>query len=227
MLFSFLEYPIEMNEQKKADLLLHLKKGGVLFTPTDTVFGVLSFNKNHIYEIKERPTGFLLQLLGTEQMIKNVFDKTITSNIAFQLITQHFWPGSLSIIAKSLSGNTECLRVPNNLFLLDLLRRLGKPLFASSLNLHGQPELRSADEIKALAVRSKHDISVVFQETQIRAASTIIDFTCNSDENASFKIIRNGDLPISEIISMLSQKFSITPPDENSDYYQLKIKGLR
>ena len=126
-----------------------LRAGKTILYPTDTIWGVGCDATNsracdRVYEVKQRPaTKSLIILVDTAERLKEyVVD---VPPIAYDLIAHACKP--LSIIyaqSKNLAKNVSadksvCIRVVNNEFCKEVIRRLGKPITSTSANLSGQP----------------------------------------------------------------------------------------
>ena len=199
-------------------LLDHLQTGGVLFAPTNTVFGIICLEKEKIREIKKKSPNAPLQLLATKHMAQKFLAQEVVENEVFALLTSNFWTGALSIIADTTAGKRECFRVPDYPVLLNLLTHLDKPLFASSLNVHGEEELWKRDKIKKFAIQTKQAIWVIYEKQMVSKASTVIDFYCSGKSTASFKILRAGCLSKTELCTPLLQAgYQILPNESEVD----------
>jgi L-threonylcarbamoyladenylate synthase len=56
-----------------------------------------------------------------------------------------FWPGANTLIFKLPSGVTRSFRLPDNEFLISILKETG-PLISTSANLHNQPFAKTIEE---------------------------------------------------------------------------------
>ena len=69
-------------------------------------------------------------------------------------IAQKFWPGQLTLIfptkevGKILSGGKKDLgvRIPNNRFMLKLLKEINTPVFTTSVNVSNEKSAKNVDE---------------------------------------------------------------------------------
>lgn len=136
-----------------------LKDGAVVAIPTDTVYGLACDPDNaaavdRIYELKGRPGGLELPLLGaTTDSFEGI---TLLPKIAIDLAVT-FWPGALSIIvpvgerrlAVPRQGTSLSIRVPAHPLVRRLLEATG-PLATTSANRHGEPAAATADEVVAI-----------------------------------------------------------------------------
>jgi L-threonylcarbamoyladenylate synthase len=136
-----------------------IARGGVVAIPTDTVYG-LACHPDHaaaaerIFELKRRPPGMELSLLGASRDDLARFGRL--DGPAARL-AERFWPGPLSIVvplspprhpAIPRRGDTISLRVPAHLATRAVLQRTG-PLASTSANRHGRPPATTAAEVVA------------------------------------------------------------------------------
>ncbi len=137
-----------------AELNNHLKSGGVIAFPTDTVWGLGALptraGADALFEIKQRPANKHLIIMS------DCFDhiKPYMENYparAFELAAQ-YWPGALTIGVPVVGTDSMVfggVRVPNYKPLMELCSVIdGHCLATTSANISGQPTLQSADEIR-------------------------------------------------------------------------------
>lgn len=184
-----------------------IRAGEVLGMPTDTFYGLAAdpFNLRaveRVYEIKSRSRHKPLSLLICDVEQAESLAKPLPQE--FYALAKKFWPGPLTIIVKAASrlplkvtantGNVA-LRVPNAQIPLAVLEAAQIPITATSANLSGENECTTA-----VAVRDQLGMRIpiiVDGGTSPReTASTIIDLT---DEEARWKVIREGAIPSQEI----------------------------
>lgn len=136
-----------------------LKAGGLVAFPTDTVYGVGADAYQpqaveRIYQVKRRPLAMAIPLL-----IDNAEDLHMVAepipDVAWAL-AKRFWPGGLTVVLYRKpevpdivtgGGPTVALRVPDHPFALRLIQAVGAPLAATSANLTGRPDPRTAEEV--------------------------------------------------------------------------------
>lgn len=126
----------------------YLRRGQVVVLPTDTVYGLscradnaLAVNK--IFRMKRREkTKPLICLVGSLGMAK----RYCKISHAQEAYLKNKWPGPFTLVLeKKLSaprlyaaaGDSLALRLPNNKFMLTILKRLKTPVVSTSLNLSG------------------------------------------------------------------------------------------
>lgn len=190
-----------------------IRSGQVLGMPTDTFYGLAAdpFNLravDRVYEIKSRsrhkPLSLLIEDVDQAEHLANKLPDE------FYALAKKFWPGPLTIIVKAASrlplkvtantGNVA-LRVPNARIPLEVIRAAGIPITATSANLSGESECTSAEAVREqLGVRIP--IIVDGGSSPRETASTIVDLT---DEEARWKILREGAIPAQEISEFFAE----------------------
>jgi tRNA threonylcarbamoyl adenosine modification protein (Sua5/YciO/YrdC/YwlC family) len=204
-------------EKPEASLIRYaadqIRAGEVLGMPTDTFYGLAAdpFNLravDRVYDIKSRSHHKPLSLLiadvdQAEQLAQDLPEE-------FYALARRFWPGPLTIIVKASSrlplkvtantGNVA-LRVPKAPIPLAVVQAAQIPITATSANLSGESECTTA-----LAVRDQLQdrIAIIVDggTSPREVASTIIDLT---DEEARWRIMREGAIPAQEISEFFAQ----------------------
>ncbi|QZE14338.1 threonylcarbamoyl-AMP synthase [Halosquirtibacter laminarini] len=140
-----------------------IQSGGIILYPTDTVWGIGCDATNEeavrkIYELKKRSDSkSMLVLMENPGLIARYID--MMPDVAWELIEVTEKP--LTIIypnAKNLAPNllsedkTVGIRITEEKFTSDLIRRIRKPLVSTSANISGEPTpgnfVDISDEIK-------------------------------------------------------------------------------
>ena len=176
-----------------------LESGGLVITPTDTVYGVMGDALNEdvikkVFEVKKRPYSKPLILLmdSIEMVCKYVSD---ISDIE-EYVMNNFWPGLVTIVLKKndkvsdlITGgkNTVAIRIPDNHDLLEVIRRLGRPVISSSANITGSEVITNISMIED-ELRNKIDYIEDGGEI-VSLSSTIIEFIDNE-----LVVLRDGVL---------------------------------
>jgi L-threonylcarbamoyladenylate synthase len=138
----------------------HLRAGGVVAFPTETVYGLGAdaFNERavaRVYELKGRPTRnpLIVHVSGPE-MARQVVAAWPEEAEA---LARAFWPGPLSIILPksagvpdlvSAGGPTVAVRCPLHPMALALLFEFEGPLVGPSANLSGQVSPTSSEHVR-------------------------------------------------------------------------------
>ena len=168
-----------------------IKSGGLIISPTDTVYGFLSDAQNKkavesIFKIKKSPKSKPLPVF--------VKDLKMVKEIAFvdgkqEKVLKRYWPGKYTFVLNSKLKNqnskfygvykkTMALRIPNHQFLNDLLKEVNRPLAQTSVNLSSQKYLNKIEDIVAVFGKSKL-IKLIIDAGDIKnvKSSKIIDLT--------------------------------------------------
>lgn len=179
-----------------------LKQGKVLVLATDTVYGLVCDADNKkalekIFKIKQRDKSKPLLLFIDS--IKSAKEIALIGKENEKLINSK-WPGKVTFIfqeknklSKLISkDSTVGLRVPNYKFLLEVLKKFGKPLAQTSANISGKDAtVKIGDVLNQFGNPTsprlrgtRPDIIVDSGNLKKSKPSTIIDLTDNN------KIIR-------------------------------------
>lgn len=129
-----------------------LREGRLVAFPTETVYGVGALHGHaealaRLRRAKERDGPFQVLVAGLDALgeLGCACDGPVAR------IAEAFWPGALTLVLPSgEAGETVGVRWPDHPDALDLLRRLGQPIVASSANARGAPEPLTATEAARL-----------------------------------------------------------------------------
>jgi len=182
-----------------------LARGGLVAFPTDTVYGVgapafSARSAERIYAAKGRQPEKALPILIADLDSAERVAEPLTGEV--RRLARAFWPGPLTLVVRKLPavpesvsrGLTIGLRVPNHRVALELLRA-GGPLAATSANLSGGPDPRSAEEVAA-GLGGRVDLILDGGKVPGGRASTVIDCTVWPP-----KLIREGPLSLETILA--------------------------
>jgi L-threonylcarbamoyladenylate synthase len=190
-----------------------LTQGKVAIFPTETVYGLgaHAFRDEallKIFEIKgrEKNKPFTLHLSCIDEV------ESVAQDIppAFYRLANQFLPGPLTVILKKRKNVTSSLiskaetvavRVTSHPIAQALIKKIGAPLAATSVNMSGEPPLVDGEIIYE---RFNNKVAAIIDEgrSTIGVASTIINLV------DSPKIIRLGSISVSEIEECLNCKIS-------------------
>ena len=134
-----------------------IKKGNLVITPTDTVYGILAdaLNKEAIDKVfiaKKRESKPLL-IIMTKDMLDTYIEDI--SPLEQELINRYL-PGKLTILLKKnklIDDSVTCgsplvgVRIPNHSDLLEIIQRVGHPLISTSANISNQETITSVEKI--------------------------------------------------------------------------------
>ncbi|MFN5352142.1 MAG: L-threonylcarbamoyladenylate synthase [Alphaproteobacteria bacterium] len=162
---------------------------------TDTVFGFLlplssTKAKNIVVQLKGRDANKPFQILVSSK--KQAFALGKFNGFALELAKKH-WAGGLTIIVPSLLAKDEKvgLRFPKFPPIIKLIRAYKQPLFATSVNISGEKELNTVNEIEA-NFGGKVPLIVFSSNFELeKIASTVVEIL-----DKDYKILRQGGVRI-------------------------------
>ena len=173
-----------------------LLEGSVVVLPTDTVYGfsgVVPESEDVIRKIKGRDeTKPFIQLIAEPKDIYRYTNEVLPD----QLLA--LWPGALTVIVplkkNLITGEFEvttvAFRCPEDGWLRQIIKAVGKPIYSTSVNRSGQPVLSSVLEIdKEFGGEVK--LIVDGGSTENALPSTLVKF-----EKGKCIILRQGDICI-------------------------------
>ena len=183
-----------------------LKKGGVVLFPTETAYGLAADATNikavkRIFDIKGREETQTPPLIVADFHMASTYVEW--TPLLRQLARTH-WPGPLTISIKgkkknSLAKNvirddgTIGIRVSSHPVAQKLSAGLGKPIVATSANIHGQPNCYSVKAamrqflLKGLLPDAFIDVGIIPK----RLPSTIV-----AEQNGKIFLLRKGSMRI-------------------------------
>ena len=134
---------VRADENGLADAARVLNAGGVVVSPTDTVYGLAAHPAfpdavARLYAIKGRATQKPIALLAADVAAVRAFGYEVPDRLA------KFWPGALTVVVGS-----EGFRVPDHAWTRELLRRCGGVLRVTSANLSGRRAATDAPQALA------------------------------------------------------------------------------
>ena len=185
-----------------------IKEGKIVILPTDTVYGIAVDALNEesvkrIYNLKHRDISKPCCILVSDiDMIKR-FTENITP--LEEKIIGNFSPGALTIVLEknnkipsvvTANLDTVGVRIPDNKFLIELIKKIGSPIVATSLNISGE---ESNTSIKNMPdeIRQNVDLIVDGGEAKIGKASTIVIV-----KNNKIEILREGPITKEQILKV-------------------------
>ena len=179
------------NKKELAKLAKILKNNGIAIVPCDTIYGICakanSENRQRIFDIKKRDQSKNLITLCSKDAARSMLGDRCPKTV-FDI-----WPAPLSVVAKDENGASICIRVPKSP-IIDRITQSAGPIYSTSVNISGEPELNSLDEIKSQFSDSVDAIGYASNWAP-DSSSTIIDVT-----SYPFQILRTGAMSKNEII---------------------------
>ena len=207
---------IDLRVDPEADLepvVEHLRRGGLVAYPTETVYGLGSACVDEgvraVRALKRRDRGKpLIALVESQDAVQG-----LEWTPAARELAEVFWPGSVTLVlldprrvfpegVRDGRTGTVGVRVSPHPVASRLVRELGAPLTSTSLNVPGEPPVTSADE--ARQILSRLDGSEVWLldagTLPPSAPSTVVD--CSSGVPV---VLREGAVPIERLRCVLPE----------------------
>ena len=166
------------------DAIKTLEEGNILIYPTDTLYGLgadatCTSAIEKINKLKKRKSPLSIMIGALTEITQYA---VVDLNIMKQL--KKIFPGPFTALLESKRTNLSHLvqnesnkigiRIPNNKFCLDLLKKYKKPIITTSVNVHGEKALNKTHEIE----KKFSKINIYYQNNNLDSkGSTIIDFT--------------------------------------------------
>lgn len=173
-----------------------INKGGLVAFPTETVYGLGADYLNEksiqkLYKVKNRPKDKLFTV-----HISN-FDDFAKLSCEIFLFSRHlierFWPGPLTLIFKTDSGEKIGVRMPHNRLAREFISECTNPIVAPSANISGRRPPRNAEDVLT-DLDGKIDLLLDGGETDVGIESTVLDVSA-----FPFRILREGAIKKSRI----------------------------
>jgi L-threonylcarbamoyladenylate synthase len=202
--------PVKPESDRIDEAAAILKRGGVVAFPTETFYGLGADARNEaaidkIFGIKGRDfKNPILVVIGDVRHME-AFAADVPE-VARKLMGR-FWPGPLTIVfraapfvsTKLTAGSGKIgIRLTSHPVAMEISKRLGGPLTATSANLTGAPECSSAVEVIS-QLEGKLDRVIDGGHTPGGKGSTIVDVTVHPP-----KVLREGMIPSSLIQDTLA-----------------------
>lgn len=189
------------------DVVNILKSGGLVAFPTDTVYGlaVCSDNEEAVKRLqiaKGRPEDkpFPMMVANYKQIAE-----VASFSVAEEKIMKALMPGALTMIYNKKGTlpeyvtngfSTVGIRMPDDEWIIKLIKKVGCPLLVPSANLSGEVTCLDSDGV--LSQLAGRIDAVIVGKAQGSLASTIIDA-----RDGKPKIIRQGIITLEEIEEVL------------------------
>jgi L-threonylcarbamoyladenylate synthase len=170
-----------------------IENGEIIIIPTDTLYG-FSFDAynsmiiNKFNKFKKRNSPLSIIVDSIKMAKKYVKCKEVD-------LVQHLLPGPFTFLFSKIESQLSPLitqnsdkigiRIPNNKFCIEIVKKLKRPIVTTSVNFHGFPSIKKIKNIE----NSFSQFSIFNGLENINSeGSTIIDMTLKPP-----KIIRQGD----------------------------------
>jgi len=191
------------------DIVRHLRAGGLLAYPTETVYGLgsrpLTPDVQALAALKGRPAGKPFLLLVSSQEMAEAQGLAFTESA--RALARAFWPGPLTLVLPGGGGRLpDLLRGPeggiavrwtSHPLIVALVAELGEPLTSTSANLPGSAPAPGAEAV----LRDFRDAVAAGQLLVLdggvlgnRPPSTVVDCTGSAP-----RVIRQGAVSLAEL----------------------------
>ncbi len=184
----------------------HLRRGGLVAYPTETVYGfgctldAAALERLARLKSREGAKAFLLLVLDRSQLPG--LDWTQDA----RRLAEAFWPGPLTLALRALrpfparvtgAGGTVAVRATSHPGIRALLEALGEPITSTSVNLPGEPPASDVEEVVrvAAAVGAGDDLWILDGgRLPPSPPSTIVDCSISPP-----RILRHGAVTAEEL----------------------------
>lgn len=167
-----------------------LRDGGLILYPTDTVWGIGCDATNpeaveKVFQLKERKDNKALICLVADDRMLARYVKEIPK-VAYDIFDVSDEP--ITIIyddAQNLAANliaenqSIAIRIPDDDFCFQLLRRFGKAIVSTSANVSGKPTPKSFEEIAPHILKGVDYVVNLHREKVCVKPSSIIKLSAN------------------------------------------------
>lgn len=186
-----------------------VRSGEVIALPTDTVYGIAADGWNaaaveKLFVAKERPSSKAIMLLLGD--IEDLDRVAVSISPNARQLAERFWPGGLTVVVEAreflppnlrAESNTIGVRLPNYPLVRDFVRALGRPIAATSANLSGGENPRTAQDVFN-ALNGRIALILDGGATPGSVASTVLDCTITPP-----RVLRAGAISVEEIAGAL------------------------
>jgi len=172
-------------QQDLKNCIEHLKNGGLILYPTDTLWGIGCDANNEeavkkIYALKKRIDSKSLICLVSDERMLSKYLKEIPE-VAFDIIEVAESPTTIIYdapqnIAPNLiaSDDSIAIRIPDDEFCFQLLRKFNGAIVSTSANISGEPSPSSFSEISNDILKGVDYVVNLHREKKSSKPSSII-----------------------------------------------------
>jgi L-threonylcarbamoyladenylate synthase len=200
-----------MVEKKNKELLnlsldravIILREGGIIAFPTETYYGLAVDPDSHsavakLFDLKRRqPDKPLLLLVESLEQLQLIVEHIPSEYVP---LMKKYWPGPLTLvfrakkeICRKLTGDTGTVgvRISTHPVARELVRRMGKPITATSANISGHLPASTAAGVFSIFKDSLNYI-VDGGQTPAGLCSTVLSFN-----GGKYTVLRQGQIDLS------------------------------
>ncbi len=186
-------------KQEVENALKSLKNKEIILYPTDTVWGIGCDATDEevvkkIFELKKRKERkSLIILVDSYKMLQQYVCEVPTVAINFLKTTTKpttvIYKNPVLLAKNSIaSDNTIAIRIVNDTFCCELLKRFGKPIVSTSANISNKPTPTSFKEIEPSVINAVDYVVNLPEYCKVARPSMIIKVT----DNNKIEVIREG-----------------------------------
>lgn len=179
------------------------QKGGIIVYPTETCYGIGVDATNQIavdklLEYKTRPEGKPISIAVSDAEMAR---KYVDVNEIAENIYQNYLPGPITVVSKGrhqVAAGIESeygtlgIRIPDYPLVLEIIKRLGRPITSTSANVSYEKRPYSIDGLVDSTPEKKLeliDLAIDAGELPKRKTSTVLDTTLNT-----MNVLRQGKI---------------------------------
>ena len=169
-----------------------LQADKVMVLPCDTIYGLCAQvgpAEQALRTVKYRGETKPFLVLATLEQAKQI--------CIVQKDVEAAWPCALTAILSNVDGSgTTAVRVPSDAFLQEVLTKLGKPIYSTSVNESGYHTITNITDI-IFSFKDRVPAFVVGSEKQGEVPSTLIDCTTKP-----YTLVRCGQYDASALLGL-------------------------
>ena len=179
-----------------------LRDGEIVAFPTDTVYGVgvstaHSEGIGALLALKQRPAEKRIPILVAN--LAQAVGAGWEADERAHRLSRRFWPGALTLVLSSPTGDTQAFRAPDHPVALDLIRRTG-PILATSANRSGEPDTLGTDDVLIAFATQQDELAAVIDGGAVSGgvASTVLDLAVTPA-----RILRDGPISREQLAAVV------------------------
>ncbi len=173
-----------------------IRRGELVAMPTETVYGVAARPSDPAQATAVRA----MKGRGAAPFTLHVAERTELERLAGPVpprilrLVDRYWPGPLTVVLPSRSGEEIGIRLPAHHFTRDVIRAVGEPLWMTSVNRSGDPPMSDPDAIER---EFGTVLSVLCDDgpSPIGSASTVVRL-----RGTRLEVLREGILTREEVL---------------------------
>jgi L-threonylcarbamoyladenylate synthase len=188
-----------------------LKRGHAIVFPTETLYGLGADALNEaaveeVFQLKGRDRSNPFPVLVADQEMLHTLVAEIPTTA--QRLMDRYWPGPLTLVLPGRRNIPKPLcnplggvavRISSQAIATLLVKGLGRPLTATSANPSGKEPARTLQVAKNYFA-NRVDVFVDGGTLTSKSGSTVVEV-----KEDSVKVIREGEISVSEILQVLGQ----------------------